>query len=50
MTPTPLGDARRNLAEMPPWAKSVPDSEADQLIAELGALLGTKERWQRSIR
>ncbi|WFE27104.1 hypothetical protein O7623_28280 [Solwaraspora sp. WMMD791] len=38
MTPTPLGDARRDLAEMLPWAKSLPDSEVDQLIAELGAL------------
>ncbi|MFV2084408.1 hypothetical protein [Micromonospora sp. LOL_021] len=38
MTPTPISDARRDLAEMPPWAKSLPDSEVDQLIAELGAL------------
>ncbi|WP_148083293.1 hypothetical protein [Micromonospora sp. Llam0] len=38
MTPKPLGDARRDLAEMLPWARSLPDSEVDQLIAELGAL------------
>ncbi|MFY1655078.1 hypothetical protein ACN27J_29885 [Solwaraspora sp. WMMB762] len=38
MTPKPLGDARRDLAEMPPWAKYLPDSDVEQLLGELGAL------------
>jgi len=38
VTPTPLGDARRDLAEMLPWTKYLPDSDVEQLLGELSAL------------
>jgi len=38
VTPAPLDDARRDLAEVLPWTKSLPDSDVEQLLGELSAL------------